>query len=779
MAGGATGSVHYERRYHTPPAAASAASGAPTITPCQWLAWMSGLVIGTPDIKPIICDASPHYLHVWAKSPFLRVATMLSRSGLSIRKLIPHRRLSDEDMSRAEPTKEDNLLVSWTNQDGAIGGDDRFYTTSRPSGTSRRRKRVPGPIIATSPLTHSDILRPLPPLPSETPRSSASSSCRCERHAECDCPLLSWKRRSPRYSLSSSKGESEEPSLLSCVSSSGPVDTLTQHIPRSRFYLSNDPQSKGDMALALSFEERREEEAAGTKERPSEDTPFQKLSEDIQQFMQETEDAFKSIGSNFSTAHEPTPPTPPPKEKAQIKNPPAKAHPAFGSPPSNPPDGTTPLQKPKMRRSRKSQQMKAIRPIRKFAAPKKAARSGPRWTLSENVSGLLSGRLFRGVEADEMLTPDQIEAFKQQRITKLQVDKMAEALEKELAHAPIEHFDIGDLPSRSGSADSNSDMDTEALADERRAVSFSEDDMSRNLLGERQQNNNTSSTPPRQQAPLSRTQTFPPVTSRHTRSSSRRLMTDLPSIPETQSTSEYVYLRSSVHSSITPSIRHGAIRLSKSDLVKLGGDDGLDWTAFQMAILGGAGDLFPERDDELRQLEEEDITNITNWFDSWHFESTGKLVTSNYEASSPTSTLSGDDMPDLSYSEIESDSAHSPQRRPQDGRRKSRPPTGSQLDYNFIKGRRQASPHSSTDGRASADGAWAKDSEQKKVVVNGQSDNSLPPSPMLDLRVIRSDNGDDMDVVPMGYNLGHDLGDFLKWEAEHAYAGDFSSPSLM
>lgn len=709
------------------------------------------------------------------KSPLLRAVIMLSRSGLTIRKLIPHRRLSDEDMSRAEPKKEDNPLVSWTDYDGASGGDGRVYAASRPSGTSERRKRAPGPIIATSPLTHSDILRPLPPLPSETPRSSASSSCRCERHTECDCPLLSWKRRSPRYSTSSSsKGDSEEPSLLSCVSTSGPVHPLTPHIPRSRFYLSNDPQSEGDVPLPLSFEERSEEVVI--KERPSEDTPSQQLSEDIQQFMQETEDAFKSIGSSFSSAHESTPPTPPPKEKVYIKNPSAKAHSTFGLPPGNPPDGTTPLQKPKMRRSRKSKQMKAARPTRKSAAPKKAGRSGPRWTLSENVSELLSGRLFRGVEADEMLTPDQIEAFKQQRITKLQVDKMAEALEKELAATAMEHLDIGDLPSRSGSADSQTDIDAGARANEKRTVSFAEDDISRSLLGDRQQKNNTSSTLPEQQMPLYRNQTFPSVSSRHTRSSSRRLMSELPSIPETKSTSEYVYLRSSVRSLITPNIRHGAIRFSKSDLVRLGGDDGLDWTAFQMAILGGAGDLFSESDDEIRRQEEKEIADITDWFDSWHFEGTGKLVDSNYEAPSPTSTFSGDEIPDLSYSEIESDSAHSPQRRPRDGWRKSRASTSPQLDYNLTKGRKQASPHYFADGRAAADSAWAKDSEQKQVVVKRHSANSLPPSPMLDLRVIRSDNGDDLDVVPMGYNLGHDLGDFLKWEAEHAYAGGFNSP---
>ncbi|KAI0120409.1 hypothetical protein BJ170DRAFT_589145, partial [Xylariales sp. AK1849] len=50
---------------------------------------------------------------------------------------------------------------------------------------------------------------------------------------------------------------------------------------------------------------------------------------------------------------------------------------------------------------------------------------------------------------------------------------------------------------------------------------------------------------------------------------------------------------------------------------------------------------------------------------------------------------------------------------------------------------------------------------------------SMPQSPMLDLQVIRSDNGD-VDYIPMGYNLSHDLGDFLNWEAEHVYSDNAS-----
>ncbi|KAI0912889.1 hypothetical protein F4824DRAFT_499522 [Ustulina deusta] len=717
---------------------------------------------------------------------------MLSRSGLSIRKLIPNRRLSDEDLGGAELKKEDSLLALWTDQDGGNNLSSAYRRSSR-------KKRAPAPIIATSPLTHLDILRPLPPLPSETPRSSASSSCRCDRHARCDCPLLNLKRRSPLYSISS-KEASEDPALLSCVNSSDPDDTLAHHIPRSRFNSFGDAKSKEEVAQTSSPKAQDKEEAL--KDQKSDGSLSAELSNDVRQFMQEAEDAFKVIGTEvhvnqptvFQTTKassadvphniEPPPPTPPPKETPVLplsKSPPAKAPSMFSSFPKSPPKDNSPSQTPKRKKSKKSKRTGSMRPIRKPTALKQAVKSGPRWTLTENVSELFMGRLFHSrIEADEMLTPDQIEAFKQQRITKLQVDKMAEALEHQLAGIAIDEF-----PSRVGSAGVKTDM--EILTEEQPV--------------KKQHRNNTPPLPPRHRPALHKSNISPTTSSRHVRSSSRRIMTELPIIPETSitprtsgdlyfsnesddslgntSTSEYVYLQSPRFSLIAPTFQHGPIRLSKCDLLpdmRLGHDESLDWTAFQMAISGGAGDLFSDSDDTLRRREEDEIADITEWWDSWHFESTGKLVTSNYEASSPTSTLSGDEIPDLSYSEIESDNPNSPRLRWQHAQRNTGA-SGLKLDLGFAKEKKCTSPHYFADDRSNANDTWRQASEQKQDMVNRQSVNSLPPSPMLDLRVIRSASGDDLDVVPMGYNLGHDLGDFLKWEAEHAFAGDFNSPS--
>ncbi|KAI1751855.1 hypothetical protein F4782DRAFT_540660 [Xylaria castorea] len=723
---------------------------------------------------------------------------MLSRSNLNIRKFIPHRRLSDEDLNGGELKKEYTPRISWTDQEGDNGN---IYTVNRHPN---RKKRVLAPIIATSPLTHSDILRPLPPIPSETPRSSASSSCKCERHVECDCPLLSWKRRSPLYSITL-KEDGEDPSLLSCFNDSSPDDTVAHHIPKSRFCLSGESTTKEGVTRVPSPQgEHKEDES---KHRQSEESSSQELSDDVQQFMQETEDAFKAIGSTLSEVHvnrtavskitkadssdiprdsEPTPPTPPPKEtRLSFSNSPLPRAPSMfsSSPPNTPPKDNSPMQKPKRKRSKKSRPTTSMRSTRKTVPSKQVAKTGPRWTLSENVSELLTGKLFHRIEADEMLTPAQIEAFKQQRITRLQVDKMAAALEHEIAGTPVEPFHLEDLPLRIGSAGVKTELE-----EEKSTISFSEDMAPRSFSFDRQHKNNTTSPPLGVRPLFSKNNTPPTMSSRHIRTSSRKLVTELPIIPESDSVisnsftppSEYVFLKSSPYSIATPTFQHGPIRLSRSDLVqdmKLGGDDGLDWTAYQFAILGGAGDLLMENTDTIHQEEEDEIADLTKWWDSFHFESTGELVTRNYEASSPTSTLSGDEIPDLPpYIELGNQHPKNPHQRWQEAQRKTRD-SGLQLDIDFARGKTDLSSRYFADGQGNMDDTWRRDSEEKQVVVDRQSLNSLPPSPMLDLRVILSSNGDDLDVVPMGYNLGHDLGDFLKWEAQHAYAGDFNSPS--
>lgn len=55
---------------------------------------------------------------------------------------------------------------------------------------------------------------------------------------------------------------------------------------------------------------------------------------------------------------------------------------------------------------------------------------------------------------------------------------------------------------------------------------------------------------------------------------------------------------------------------------------------------------------------------------------------------------------------------------------------------------------------------------------------SLPQSPMLDIVVGQDVGGNEFVVPPMGFNLGHDLGDFLKWEADNVFAAGYYGSSV-
>ncbi|EXL66445.1 hypothetical protein FOPG_17377 [Fusarium oxysporum f. sp. conglutinans race 2 54008] len=75
-----------------------------------------------------------------------------------------------------------------------------------------------------------------------------------------------------------------------------------------------------------------------------------------------------------------------------------------------------------------------------------------------------------------------------------------------------------------------------------------------------------------------------------------------------------------------PCFRHGPILLSKADVGRRVEpmDDALDWKAFQMAIQGRVGDLFQELSKEQGG---DQVDEIISWFDTFHFETHGVLVT--------------------------------------------------------------------------------------------------------------------------------------------------------
>ncbi|KAK0734944.1 hypothetical protein B0T26DRAFT_746787 [Lasiosphaeria miniovina] len=296
---------------------------------------------------------------------------------------------------------------------------------------------------------------------------------------------------------------------------------------------------------------------------------------------------------------------------------------------------------------------------------------------------------------------------------------------------------------------------------------------------------------------------------------------------------DFVFYSSTPFTFNMPTFRHGDIRLAKADMPmgKLAVDDTLDWTAFQMAILGGANDFFSEPTDYSRpsdaELDERD--DLVGWFAGFGFESPGGLLLEAAVAAAAAAT-SESRTPKLTPHSGRDDSPSStpnssPRSHPGGGRspgmlavrRVDPPPSshdgpdgehfgperlGDSIASRFSLS--QEHHHQPQHRRAMSDGTNANTNPVAAAVGNGvwrdrdhrpppssrrhvglaidssrrpsvDSMQSLPQSPMLDLVVSKDVDGNEY-VVPMGFNLGHDLGDFLKWEAEHVFAAGYYGP---
>ncbi|KAG7293399.1 hypothetical protein NEMBOFW57_003449 [Staphylotrichum longicolle] len=356
--------------------------------------------------------------------------------------------------------------------------------------------------------------------------------------------------------------------------------------------------------------------------------------------------------------------------------------------------------------------------------------------------------------------------------------------------------------------------------------------------------------------------------------------------PNKVSTDDYVYLQSNPYTLTMQTFRHGQIRLAKADLPigKLAAavDDTLDWTAFQMAILGGAGDFFSEPTDYSRPSEAEldELEELASWFGSFGFQTAGSLVgpsqprtpsqpwtpvlprTPALSPPSPTSTPNSSPRTVVSTGSSNSNGNNNnrspgirridpPVPTDSDGNGTKQPPLSDSIAGRFFpapspalnnheqpltklplplpplspstststsRHRRSASsttfgthpttttssttfppqnpapkkttttmmtatptPHNPKSafesrrnhaGLAIDAGRGKHQQQQRGRRPSVDSIQSLPQSPMMDLVVSHDVEGNEY-VVPMGFNLSHDLGDFLTWHAEHVSGGGF------
>lgn len=357
--------------------------------------------------------------------------------------------------------------------------------------------------------------------------------------------------------------------------------------------------------------------------------------------------------------------------------------------------------------------------------------------------------------------------------------------------------------------------------------------------------------------------------------------TDANGNPYFEEDEEHMFFMSNPVTATLPAIQHGRIRLAKADLVNAGTinslesklllsspDETLDWTAFQMAILGGAGHLCNDPDNFLsRDAQEEVVDDLCDWLEDLEYTNSDlgtliktdkprktsvnrlpprtptNLVTpgsvnrsfhdptqhhayrhkAHSNSSSSASSLGSGltrsgDSPDHSIPiavEIEhpsgfwnssstAGSQHSSdserfhggprlKRWTLEGHPKRYQGASSLGPIDVHKANELAlgKPLPMTPGSAAvaaADEVGALGGARRQLKSDRgagfnkgrrateagmrESIDSLPQSPMLDLRCMTGVDGS-KEFVSMGYNLNHDLGDFLKWESEHVYASGF------
>jgi len=474
----------------------------------------------------------------------------------------------------------------------------------------------------------------------------------------------------------------------------------------------------------------------------------------------------------------------------------------------------------------KAQRKPSVKSKRRESQPRKGpkvqkSRGGVRWTLSENVSELFG--LFSHIEADELLTPGQIQELRLKRLSQLQPKKSSETLNTDgSSDTPIEPFHMQDLPTRIGAAgvkltvpspieevptprgfDFGLDVKREdfSLPKKRNTTPATAEKPAAQQQQEQQQQKLPKSAPADVMTFKDLSFPSPPMKSplrsagaSKTAATTTPAAGPLPTIPEITVTtapipdddSEYIYLPANpLSSAASTAFRHGPIRFARADLrpepALFAADDTLDWTAFQMAILGGAGDFFSGSVDfsssssrGVAIADEEEIDALIDFVSALGIDA-GGLRTSRddddgrrrrHSAAALSSTCGSPPATMLTSASASPASLSDECAGPI--------PVGAEHPSGFWNEGEGLDTSRFLSCKEAGLRRWTVEGRPKPYKGERASVESMPQSPMFDLVVSRGTDGEEY-VVPMGYNLGHDLGDFLRWESEDAYAGGYMS----
>ncbi|KAF4841075.1 hypothetical protein CGCSCA4_v009643 [Colletotrichum siamense] len=702
----------------------------------------------------------------------------MSRSSFSIRRFISPRRSqavdAEEERRHSEDSaaSEDLFIFKSRRKQQQQQKFNSWAPARRPSNAKARRPSREDTLVRRTQSIKRTSTEAVP-LPEPSPSSSSSSLCSSQSHTDTASTnsrdaVLCPPRPPPRASRSSAPKRLADRRHL-CI-----APLQTQQDTKSRTSREH-PALRGTPASS----------ASRTDNSPDD------WSLNVQDLIRETDEAFKAVGtaieeakvavSSFNTPETRRPSSP---TIANMDSPlmwSTKPHAIANS--------TPPLPPPVRSVSGSSTSRPRRKKSKKVKRSKSRSKKNARWQLGEEVVDILSGQFFRKMEVNELLSPDHLQALRAGRDTQARISSdTARTVDTDGSETPVEPFHLQDLPRRIGAAGvgmvvTSSDTVSHSKPLDpavRRRFSVKEKSPRRKKPAAAPARDSTT----RDTAEIDDMAAPPPPPAKNPlRFAPRPQAPQLPTIPEVIITTpdtttysdttqkqatrtfapvdedDFVFLQSTNYTLNHPNLRHGQIRFPKSDVVqgmKIDPDDTLDWTAFQMAILGGAGDLFSDPSDFSQRSEAEETADLVDWFEEFGFDHHGLLISS----AAAAAALAGP----ASVSASTTASEYSPMSSVSTDINLPIPVEFEHPSGFWNEGKFDASKFLTKGCNIRR---WTMEGHPKRY--NRESIESLPPSPMMDLVMVRGTDGE-AEVVPMGYNLGHDLGDFLRWEAEHVYA---------
>ncbi|KAH8679778.1 hypothetical protein BGZ60DRAFT_428083 [Tricladium varicosporioides] len=700
-----------------------------------------------------------------------------------VKKLIAHRqRRSLEDLEDAQ----ESYLA---NKKPLISTPRRLSWLSQnpyPEGSLLRR-------VDSSTTTQT---KPLP-LTIDTNYSSTSSlcSCECETKSFPDGCSLSKTSKPPvgvLYLPPGSPTQSGDAKAWQLIFSEPVSRASTSDISIAETKISSEINARlsaFDLLQALSIEPMNTDKTPTQGTRYVEELEMDDLLADVDQLIRETDEAFRAIGTALADPNAATQGWYNTPEPTTIIAHTPTIHPGALKNNTFRTSAST-IQSPLSRSVAVSKNKNKRRKISPFSKKRKtnilshAVKSAPlppastlsRWNLTDvtaTMVDMFNGKMFRP-EVDEMLTPGRMLRLKQELRTENERRVSIESFKSEEAECstPTEPFHLEGLVSRIEMLRKESScpippQPPPALSKSKRSVTLKGTLETAMEIHELQ-----FPIPPQQ-----------PSTQKQSHSYSNSHIPQLPTIPEVSPLSfpltpiegsfqspkqksklpptlthfhpqNFIDLPSTSFTLTSPIFRHGPIRLhherffalnraqksnySLMDEVEGDGEEGnLDWTAFQVAILGTMDDGW-ENNEEVVKWDEKVCQDLSIfWTDlGFHDEHLGRM-TKKEDLDSELEALEvniGLDGPRIN-------------------------PARENLR---IDNRRFKKAH---DYESMMQGLQI--SEQG--VGGSQYRYNMPPSPVVNLEGAANTRIADGDVVvPMRFNLEHDLGEFLNWEAMHS-----------